>query len=321
MTLVTTPDNPLPPDAVEEDIRAADGVRLRTVRWTPFNARATVAVFGGRGEFIEKYFEMVGDLLARGFAFALVDWRGQGGSDRPLRNALKGHVDDFSHFERDLRAFEKQILAPWCPEPWFAVGHSMGAAILLVAAEAGRCPFERLVLTSPMIAVSGVDHRGAARFVIGALDGLGLGGAFAPGNGAGTLWSAPFEANPLTSDPVRFARIAGLVAAAPHLRLGGPTVGWSHAAFRVMSRFDEPNFPRRVLTPVLIIASGADRVTDTRASERFAARLRAGAIIVIDGAAHEILIERDVFRRQFWAAFDQFVPGADFVAQTTRAAS
>src|SRR3974390_1592900 len=106
MTLGSTSDNPPPPGAIEEHLTTQDGVRLRSVRWTPGGAaRGAVAVFGGRGEFVEKYFEIASDLLARGFAVAALDWRGQGGSERPLRNARKGHVDDFSHFERDLEAF------------------------------------------------------------------------------------------------------------------------------------------------------------------------------------------------------------------------
>ena len=322
MTLAATSDNPAPLGAIEEDIRTADAVRLRTVRWSPPGAaRGTVAILGGRGEFAEKYFEAAKDLLERGFAVAIMDWRGQGGSDRPLRDARKGHVDDFSQFERDLDAFVAAILEPHCPRPWFGLGHSMGAAILLLVDEAGRCPFERLVLTSPMIAVKGVDHRGPARFVIGALDALGLGGAYAPRNGAETFWARRFEGNVFTTDAERFARIAALAKSAPHLFLGGPTVGWSHAAFRAMSRFDDPAFPRRANTPILIVASGADQVTDTAAAERFAARLRGGRIIVIDGAQHEILIERDALRDQFWAAFDAFVPGAVPQAPQVAAAS
>ena len=61
----------------------------------------------------------------------------------------------------------------------------------------------------------------------------------------------------------------------------------------------------------LVIAAGLDRVTDTRAAERFSERLRAGRLIVIDGAAHEIMMERDLFRDQFWAAFDAFIPGIE----------
>jgi lysophospholipase len=311
MTLASTIDNPAPPGAIEEDVRTADGVRLRAVRWTPGGAeQGTVAILGGRGEFVEKYFEVAKDLLARGFAVAVLDWRGQGESDRALRNAKKGHVDDFSQFERDLDAFVAQVLERHCPRPWFGLGHSMGAAVLVVVDAEGRCPFERLVLTSPMIAVKRIDHRGGARFVVEILDSLGFGGAFVPGNGAETFWARPFKGNVFTTDAKRFARIAGLAKEAPHLFLGGPTVGWTHAAFRTMRRFDDPIFPRRANTPILIIASGADRVTDCAATERFAARLRGGRIIVIEGAEHEIMLERDVLRDQFWAAFDAFIPGS-----------
>ena len=78
-----------------------------------------------------------------------------------------------------------------------------------------------------------------------------------------------------------------------------------------MREFEDPDFPRRTLTPILVVAAGADRVTDTRATERFASRLRAGRLIVVDGAEHEIMMERDIFRDRFWAAFDAFIPGVE----------
>ena len=87
-----------------------------------------------------------------------------------------------------------------------------------------------------------------------------------------------------------------------------------------MKRFDDPKFPVNTTTPILIVAAGADRVTDCAAAERFAARLRAGRIVVIEGAEHEILIERQVLRQQFWAAFDEFVPGSETIADYRAAA-
>jgi hypothetical protein len=69
-------------------------MRLRFARWeaTRPPRRGTVCVFHGRGEFIEKYFEVVADLRRRGFAVATMDWRGQGGSAHMLRNPNKGYV-------------------------------------------------------------------------------------------------------------------------------------------------------------------------------------------------------------------------------------
>ena len=120
-------------------------IQLRTARWVPQTAlRGTVVVLQGRSEFIEKYFEVIGELLARGFAVAAMDWRGQGGSARQLKNPRKGHIDDFSLFERDLGALVDDVLGPSCPQPWFGLCHSMGGAIMLSIAHAGRCPFERL---------------------------------------------------------------------------------------------------------------------------------------------------------------------------------
>src|SRR5580658_9936776 len=159
MPLVVTPDNPVPPGAIVESLHAVDGLRLRAARWTPSRrVRGTIALFTGRAEFIEKYFETIGQLLDRGFSVAALDWRGQGGSARQLGNPRKGHIDDFSLFERDLVAFAAQALVPSCPKPWFGLAHSMGASILLMVAHSGRCPFERLVLTSPMIGIANLRY-------------------------------------------------------------------------------------------------------------------------------------------------------------------
>src|ERR1700678_2606164 len=213
MTLVVTPENPAPPGAIVVSPRTVDGLRLRAARWAPRGrARGTVALLTGRTEFIEKYFETIGDLLDRDFAVAVLDWRGQGGSARQLKNPRKGHIDDFALYERDLNAFVAAALEPHCPRPWFGLCHSMGAAIMLGIAHAGRCPFERLVLSSPMIRIANLKRPRLAHGLAEALDSLGLGGAFAPGGGSAALGVGRFAGNPLTSDPVRFARMAGVVA-------------------------------------------------------------------------------------------------------------
>ncbi|MGC8015884.1 alpha/beta hydrolase, partial [Salmonella enterica] len=87
MTLVSIPANPVPDDVVSGTIKTSDGAELRFARWAPPPGRkGTVCVFSGRGEMIEKYFETVRDLRDRGFAVAMIDWRGQGHSSRRLRD-------------------------------------------------------------------------------------------------------------------------------------------------------------------------------------------------------------------------------------------
>ncbi|MEI9901546.1 MAG: hypothetical protein WDN31_17115 [Hyphomicrobium sp.] len=61
--------------------------------------------------------------------------------------------------------------------------------------------------------------------------------------------------------------------------------------------------------PILILAAAADRVVSLRAIEAVAGGLRAGAQAMIVGSDHEMMMERDSIRAQFWAAFDAFIPG------------
>ncbi len=311
MKLILTRDNPAPDGAVVATIRAADGVSIRVSRWRPAGPSVgTVLVCTGRAEFIEKYFETVGDLLARGLTVVAFDWRGQGLSARELTNRFKGHIDDFSFYERDLDALVAQVLEPFCPRPWFGLAHSMGGAILIAQSRAGRSPFERIVTTAPMIDLYRLRLPGLARALAETLDAVGLGGAFIPGGNGRASISRAFDGNFLTSDRGRFQRFANLWTLAPELCIGDPTIGWINAAFRLMGEFADGEYPRRVLTPLLVFAAGDDRIVDSRVVERFAHRLKAGAVISIPGSRHEILMERDAIRSQFWAAFDAFIPGS-----------
>src|SRR5512146_3360591 len=154
MKLVSIPANPVPEDVVTGAIKTPDGVDLRFARWAPPPGRkGTVLVLQGRAEFIEKYFETVRDLRARGFAVVTFDWRGQGLSDRALSDRHKGYVRDFSQYAIDLDAIMEQVVLPDCPPPIFALGHSMGAAIAIRACHDGSRWFARVVLASPMIAL------------------------------------------------------------------------------------------------------------------------------------------------------------------------
>ena len=113
MKLVSIPANPVPDNAVAGSIKTPDGVTLRYVRFAPPPGRkGTVVLLQGRAEFIEKYFEAVRELRNRGFAVATIDWRGQGGSERALSDPRKGHIRDFSEYERDVEALMTEIVLP-----------------------------------------------------------------------------------------------------------------------------------------------------------------------------------------------------------------
>ena len=70
MQLVSLAINPVPAPATVGALEGYDGTKLRYAHWpaTRGPLLGTVCIFPGRGEYIEKYFEVVADLRRRGFA-------------------------------------------------------------------------------------------------------------------------------------------------------------------------------------------------------------------------------------------------------------
>jgi lysophospholipase len=318
MDLVALAKNPVPSGATTGIFKCPNGMRLRFARWeaTRGPRRGTVCLFHGRGEFIEKYFEVVADLRRRGFAVATMDWRGQGGSARLLRNPHKGYVRSFADYDRDLAYFMKEIVLPDCQPPYIALAHSMGGHILLRNASLPGSWFSRMVLSAPMIAISN-KRLGAPRTLSRAyaeiLGGLGLGSLYVHNGRDKPLELDPFEGNPITSDPERYQRNRLVLEAAPALGLGSPTIAWLRAALRSVAKLTAPDYPLKVEVPLLLFAAGMDTIVSSHAIEEFALRLKVGTHVLFPQSRHEILQETDEIRQRFWAAFDAYL-GVDATA-------
>src|SRR5438045_8382428 len=125
----------------------------------------------------------------------MFDWRGQGRSGRALTDRRKGHVRSFAEYDLDLESFIKEIVLPDCPPPLFALGHSMGAAVLLRAAYQGRRWFDRVVLSGPMVDLHGAAGSRFARASARAMRMMGLGSSYVPGGGGTAINTLPFAGN------------------------------------------------------------------------------------------------------------------------------
>jgi lysophospholipase len=133
----------------------------------------------------------------------------------------------------------------------------------------------------------------------------------AAGRGSGFIWGAAgrdpltlaFADQIVTSDAARFQRTKDILGRHPDLRLGGPTWGWVAAAFRSIAWLK----PQNIAAPALLCGAGKDRVVLSGETRRFAQAMPQGRYLEIEGAEHEILMERDVFRARFWEGFDSFI--------------
>ena len=293
-------------------LTARDGNPLRTGVWPAPSggARGSVVLLQGRAEFIEKYAETAGDLLARGFAVYSLDWRGQGGFGRMLSDPRKGHVDSYDDYLSDLDLFLERVVLPDAPRPLVVLAHSMGGHIVLrhrAEHGTGAAPYfaAGIALSAPMVDVM---LSPVQRLFAGALTGtamtLGLRHRYAPVRGR---FPPPFEGNPLTRDRARFERTEALIRGNPALALGWPTVGWVAATRRSVAILRSRGYPERIATPVLTIGAAAEKVVSNAAMTRLAARLPDCRLETIADARHELLMETDAVRARVLALFDAFV--------------
>jgi lysophospholipase len=307
--LVAVPGYPAPPGAVAEWLTLADGVNLRTARWIlpASEAHGTVVLIQGRTEFIEKYFEVVGELLARGLSVITFDWRGQGLSTRAFPETLKGHVADFSEFDADLAAVMSKIVHEHGTKPYHALAHSMGGNVLLRYLHDNPHEFERAVLTAPMLAIKTAPYpEWVARSLAVGSAMAGGRNAFVFGGAAQSPLELTFETNGVTSDVRRFERFMSCLKAEPKLALGAPTFGWLEAAFRSMHLVASEDFAQAIETPVLLIGAAHDQIVVPGADLMLIKRIKRGMYVMLK-AEHEIMMESDEIRRAFWACFDPFV--------------
>lgn len=308
--LHATPGNPIPGTPLVGFFEGYRGVKLRyaVFRSSAPKTKGTIVLVHGRNESIEKYFETIREMNERGFWVATYDFRGQGGSQRLLKDARKGHVRRFDHYIRDLEIFLEQIVLPDTRLPFFLLAHSTGGLIALKAAPRLSNRIERMVLTAPFVGLGGQKTSPENIKRISAL-------ASFTGLGSITLTKdellKPFAGNPLTTDEFRFARNQKIMMDHPELTLGPPTARWIYESQKAIDDVRRPGHLASITVPTVIIAPGNDPIVPFHFQESLAQYFRAGQLVPIPGARHEILQEQDRYRTQAMAALFAFIPGGE----------
>lgn len=307
MKLIETPNNPAPPGAEVHEVKGFKNARLRVclapATGTP---RGTVIIFPGYTEFLEKYFETMRDLQARGFTTFIMDWRGQGLSFRKLKNPYIYYFQNFDEPVRDLLiALEK--FKDRLPRPWVTFAHSMGGAIALRALLVEGVRPEAAFFSTPMwglVAATPVN-RFASRF----MRFIGLGRL-----PVSIVRKDPreekFAQNNVTSDETRFNRNWDVWRACPGIRIAGPTFAWFAAACDITDWFRSTKRTKRLHFPITVLSATEDTFVRNASHEEIVKRLPDAVHKTIEGAKHELLQERDLYRDQAFAAFDALLKRA-----------
>ena len=109
----------------EGNFIASGGLSLYYQAWFPEGeTRAVLAIVHGFGEHGGRFSRLVEYMTGRGYALYALDQRGHGRSP-----GQRGHINAWSEYREDVRAFLKTIQKKEGSKPLFLYGLSMGAVV------------------------------------------------------------------------------------------------------------------------------------------------------------------------------------------------
>ena len=308
------PERFLPPtEFVWGSFTASDGAVLRWGHLPVRAPRAACVIGVGFGEFIEKHFETMRDLAARGIAVWCLDWRGQGRSIRPSRFPTRPRARDFNRDAEDLAGFARAELPRDLPR--LLVAHSMGGAIALLCLRRHPELFAGAVLSSPMVGLrTGRLPPTLVRCLTAPARVAGLGHCFIPGAGEWRPDRIPTpQTSRVTTDAERCRLRHAWFSADPELRLDQATYGWVDSALALVARISKPEFLAAIRTPILIGHPERELVVSRAAQRRAAGLLPNCRLVELPRSKHDPFLECDAVRDYWFACLDRFV--AECVAQ------
>ncbi len=296
-----------PPGLIWGDFTASDGAILRWAHLPARSPRAECVLVTGFMEFIEKQFETMRDLAARGLSIWCFDWRGQGRSTRPRLWPNRPRARRFERDRDDLVEFARAKLTG-VPSR-FLIAHSMGGATALLCLHANPGLFAGAILSSPMLGLSGGGVPPALlRCVTLPLRLAGLGTCLIPGARRWPIVRTPSaETSRLSSDPERCAVHRAWFIADPELRIDGPTFGWVDAALAMLTRIGRPDFLAAIETPILLGSAEREMLVSADAQRHAARRLPDCTLATMAGSKHELFLERDAIRDDWLDRIDRFI--------------
>lgn len=296
----------VPHGAVLDFLDVGEGSLIRHAYWTTDNPKGSILLLPGFSEFIEKYVEVADDLTERGYAVHCVDWRSQGLSSRSVADRHKVHIESFDQYLSDLHRLVQVIIRADAPKPVYIVAHSMGGHIALRYLHDHPYAVSGAILSAPMVEINFTPAmKVLANLLTRVMPLIGMNDDYVVGSKRYGPHRQVFEGNRLTSDEYRFAAAHAEIAANPDLAIGGATYGWLSAAMRSCRILNGAGFPEAIKSPIWIVGADADSVVSTAAQERFAARAPNASFHRIEDSRHEILMERDEIRGQFFDLFEQ----------------
>jgi len=291
---------PLPADWQWSHFSPEPEVELRTGYIEAPNAKGTVIIVPGFTSPIEMNARAIAAFNSAGYRVAAIDYRGQGGSWRPLANPEKGYVEDYAILADDLAGYAERVRL--VDKPLFIFAISKGAHITMRAAEHNQAKASAYALAVPMIQIQTPDTKiPVLKLLSGAATLLGLGSAYPPGLSGWPPKNLVFgEATDCNANPETAQIQDSLFGLNPELRVSGVTMRWLKETIDSSDYIMSPEFTGSISEPVRIFNAGDDRIVNASAANAFCDSLNHCSVTEFANARHCI-------NRENYSVYDQIL--------------
>lgn len=263
----------------------------------------TVVMTTGYADFMEVYHETMHDYLDRGYAVWMMDWAGQGGSDKnsPKTMRIEEHLTD-------LKKFRHSVIQDIQDKPIILSSHSMGGLISLHYLQRQQGDFNFAILATPLVkSAMNPIARCFVKELFNVAVHLGFGHHTAK-NRKAVINELKAERESIRKEnPVRMDLHKKFVKANKGLIAEEPCISMVSSLFSLAETIRDEKLLKSIHTPILLFAAGRDGVIDNTAIKRAGELLPNGQHIFIDDAIHNIWLERPHIRQELWNHIDNFL--------------
>ncbi|XJS11445.1 alpha/beta fold hydrolase [Aerococcaceae bacterium WGS1372] len=269
-------------------------------------SKPTIVIVHGLNEFKEKYFELAYYLLQNDYNVLIFDQRDHGQSRQDLSSQLIDTIE-FDDYIEDLKILVEYIRVQYAlTASFFALGHSMGGAVLMGFIQKYPNVFECAVLTSPMLTINTSPYPQSLTYLLSRLaKRLSLSNRPIPSNASEKVFPKTEEFSniqsdsPLTNSEARRKYSANINKKVNQMITTDVTLNWLNTSMKYLNEINQSKNLVAVSLPILLFKSSDDSIVDSMGIDKAAELLANSRLITVNDAGHELYQEINAILRPY----------------------
>ncbi|WP_074381653.1 serine aminopeptidase domain-containing protein [Bartonella doshiae] len=263
-------------------------------------AEGTIVILESYANALEEYFSSMNEISNRGFSTAIFDWFDRKDSQPNKQKQSRHNYFDINDDLHDLDKFLKNVVYPNCPPPYYMLTYGIGGIIALSGLDIINHNFNRLLCISPPFAPFGNKTNGFQHKFTQLLSDIGFG--FLPAKGGKKLKQQKQK-------NMQLLRTHKALLPSD-FTIKTPTSRWMASTLNAIDNMKRNLLNGQLQIPILFILANQNNIANNIEVRQLCQQTHLTNSITITGAELDTIMYEENYRKQFWAAFDAFIPNA-----------